>query len=126
MFPMAVAIISLFFMVPLLIQMLRTNTAAGILYDGEREPAERSDYYFVGWIVVLLGLVGLTGFAIGGALFIYLFTTREAGVNHLRNGVLAVCCVSWLAFMAWVLTLQLPGGLLQTFYDMPMWLGGTL
>jgi TctA family transporter len=126
MFPMSVGIISLLFFVPLLIQMYRTNVAAGILYDGEREPAERSDYRYVGWTLALLALTSLVGFAIGGALFIYLFTTREAGVAHVRNGILAVCCVSWLAFMAWVLTLQLPGGLLQTFIEMPMWLGGTL
>ena len=124
MFPMAVAIIALAFLVPLLVQMYRSKTASGVLYDGEREPADRSDYYYLGWFLVLLGAIGLAGFAIGSALFMYLFTTREAGVNHVRNGVLALVCVSWMSLMAFVLTLQLPPGLLQLFVDMPMWLGG--
>jgi len=125
MFPMGVAVIALAFLGPLLFQMYRAPKAAGILYDSEREPADRSDYYFLGWFAVLLGAIGLGGFAVGSALFIYLFTTREAGVAHRRNGLLAVGCVSWLALMAYLLTLQLPSGLLQMFVDMPMWLGGS-
>ncbi len=126
MFPMAVGIVSLLFFVPLLVSMYRTNTASGVLYDGEREPADKSDFYYLGWILVLLAMTGLFGFAIGGAAFIYAFTTKEAGVNHVRNGILAIACVSWLGLMAYVLSLQLPGGLLQQFIDMPMWLGGSL
>jgi putative tricarboxylic transport membrane protein len=126
MFPMVTAAIGLCFMVPMLIQMYRSRIAAGVLYDSEREPAEKSDYYFLGWMLGLLALIGLGGFAIGSAAFIYLFTTREAGVAHLRNGALAIGCVGWLAFMAYVLALQLPPGLLQLVIDMPMWLGGSL
>jgi putative tricarboxylic transport membrane protein len=125
-FPMAVAIIALAFMVPMLVQMYRARVAAGVLYDGEREPADRSDYYYLGWMLGLLALIGLGGFAIGSAAFIFLFTTREAGVAHLRNGALAIGCVGWLSLMAYVLTLQLPPGVLQLFVDMPMWLGGSL
>jgi TctA family transporter len=124
MFPMAVAVVGLALMAPLLVQMVRSRVAAGVLYDGEREPASRSDYYYLGWMLVLLALIGVGGFAIGSAAFIFLFTTREAGVAHVRNGLLAVCCVSWLALMAYLLTLQLPSGVLQMFVDMPMWLGG--
>jgi hypothetical protein len=124
MFPMATAIIALAFMVPLMVQMYRSKIASGVLYDGEREPAEKTDYYYLGWMAGLLALIGLVGFAFGGALFIYLFTTREAGVAHRRNGLLAIGCVSWLALMAYVLALQLPSGLLQMYIDMPMWLGG--
>jgi len=47
-------------------------------------------------------------------------------VAHLRNGALAIGCVGWLSLMAYVLTLQLPSGLLQMVVDMPMWLGGSL
>lgn len=125
MFPLGVSVIALAFLMPLLVQMYRTPAAAGILYDGEREPAERSDYYFLGWFGVLLAAIGLGGFAVGSALFIYLFTTREAGVAHVRNAVLALACVSWLALMAFLLSLQLPSGLLQWVVEMPMWLGGS-
>lgn len=124
-FPLVVSIISLLMLLPLIIQMARSKTAAAVLYDGELgEDTVYSDYHYLAWIVGMLGLVGLVGFPLGCALFIYVFITKKAGGSHLRNAIFGIAGVSFLSAMSYFLTLSYPPGVLQLLVEMPLWLGG--
>ena len=111
--------------IPLLVTMFRRKVAVAELYDSELgETGDRSVYYYVGWIVGMLGLVALVGFPIGCALFIYAFVTWNAGGPHFKNAIMGVSAVAFLGVMSYFLTLRYPPGLLQLYVEMPWWIGG--
>jgi hypothetical protein len=72
----------------------------------------------------MLAIVGLVGFPIGCALFIFIFITKKAEGSLLRNAILGISGVTFLGIMSHFLTLRYPPGLLQTVVEMPWWLGG--
>ena len=124
-FPLTVSVIGLLLLVPLLTQMFRARAATAVLYDAELgEETQYSDYHYLAWVVGMLALVGLVGFPLGCALFIYIFITKKAGGSHLRNAIFGIAGVSFLSTMSYFLTLSYPPGLLQLLVDMPLWLGG--
>jgi TctA family transporter len=120
-----VAIVTIVLMVPLLTQTIRTQTAAGVLYDGERDiDTDYSDYHFLGWILGMFALVGLVGFPFGCALFIFLFIQKKVGSAPLKHAIMGIAGVTFLGIMSYFLTLRYPQGLLQQVIEMPWWLGG--
>lgn len=78
----------------------------------------------------MLGLIGLVGFPIAAAAFIYHFITSRVETNHLRNGLLGLSAALFLGVLSYFLTLEYPPGLLQWFtaeylgFTMPFYLGG--
>ncbi|OGA40078.1 MAG: tricarboxylate transporter, partial [Betaproteobacteria bacterium RIFCSPLOWO2_12_FULL_62_13] len=124
-FMQIVAVIGLLLFLPLLVQMLRARSAAGILCDEEKTiTADYSDYHYLGWILGMFALVALVGFPFGCALFIYLFIQKKVGSSHLRHAGMGIAGVAFLGVMSHFLTLRYPGGLSQQLIDMPWWLGG--
>ena len=124
-FPMAVSLICLALSIPLIISIVRQKTADAVLYDNERGlVVEHNEYHYLGWIIAMLAIVGLVGFPIGCALFIFIFITKKAEGSLLRNAILGISGVTFLGIMSHFLTLRYPPGLLQTVVEMPWWLGG--
>ena len=124
-FPMSVAIIAMLMLTPLLVSMKRATKPAAVLHDIEHGvETEYSDWHYMGWIVGMLCMIGLVGFPLGCALFIYTFITVKAGGSHLRNAVFGLAATSFLSVMSYALTLSYPPGLLQVLVEMPLWLGG--
>ena len=124
-FPLSVSVIALAMLTPLITSMIRKQTASAVLFDNERGvESNRSDFYWVAWIIAMLGIVGLVGFPIGCAFFIYYFIQKNAGGSHLKNAIMGVSGVAFLGIMSHFLTLRYPPGLLQMVVEMPWWLGG--
>jgi len=124
-FMQIVAIITLILMTPLLVQIFRSQSASGVLYDGERDiDSDYSDYHYLGWILGMFALVALVGFPFGCALFIFFFIQKKVGNNPLRHAFMGISGVAFLGVMSYFLTLRYPQGLLQQVIDMPWWLGG--
>lgn len=124
-FPMIVSIVTLALAVPLLLTMFRAAKPSAVLHDSELAgPTERSEYYFLGWVVAMLGAVAFVGFPFGCALFIYAFITWHTDHHHLRNAILGIAGVAFLGIMSHFLSLRYPAGLLQSYVEMPWWLGG--
>lgn len=124
-FPFAVSLISLAMLVPLLTSMIRKQTADAVLFDNERGvESNRSDFFYVAWVLGMLGMVAVVGFPIGCAFFIYYFITKNAGGSHVKNAIMGVSGVTFLGVMSHFLTLRYPQGLLQMVVEMPWWLGG--
>ena len=94
-FPMIVSIVTLALAVPLLLTMFRAAKPSAVLHDSELAgPTERSEYYFLGWVVAMLGAVAFVGFPFGCALFIYAFILAyrssppaKRHPRHRRRGV---------------------------------------
>lgn len=124
-FPMTVSVICLALSIPLIISIIRQKAADAVLYDNERGlTVEHNEYHYLAWIIGMLAIVGVVGFPIGCALFIFIFITKNADGSMLRNAILGISGVTFLGVMSHFLTLRYPPGLLQTVVDMPWWLGG--
>lgn len=124
-FPLIVSLIAIVMLCWVLVEMLRCRTANAVLCDNEISAGgDHSAPYYIGWIAVMLGFVGLAGFPFGCAVFIFIFTTWHVEHGRFRNAVLAVAGVAFLGIMSYFLTLRYPPGLLQAYVDMPWWLGG--
>lgn len=91
--------------------------------DGHESP-EKGIWYFLNWLLALLGLTALTGFFISLNLFFVAFLRREAGVKWTRAVLLTAMADLILMFLSWLMTLDLPEGLLQqTIGDLPWPIG---
>ncbi|MCH9675902.1 MAG: hypothetical protein K0U93_30980, partial [Gammaproteobacteria bacterium] len=124
-FPLVAAIIAFALLMPTMVAILRSTTANAVLCDHEATPPPgHGTYYYVGWIAGMLGVAGLIGFPIACALFITLFVARHVGGSWLRNVSLGVSGIAFLGLMSHFLTLRYPSGVLQSFVEMPWWLGG--
>ncbi len=124
-FPRVVSIIALCLLVPLLLSIIRGQRANATLFDAERDgKMDRGLLYYVLWIVGFLGFCGLVGFPIGSALFIFAFASWHTDGFNLRNAILGLAGVTFLGIMSHFLTLRYPPGLLQSFVEMPWWIGG--
>jgi hypothetical protein len=125
MFMQIVGAVALLLLIPLAIHMVRARTPVGVLYDEERALRGRvSAYHYIAWLLGMLGMIALVGFPIGCTLFIFTFLQIKAGNAPLKHALMASTGILFLGTMSHFLTLRYPGGLLQTYVEMPWWLGG--
>ena len=90
----------------------------------EHEAPEKGIWHYLNWLLALLGVTALTGFFISLNLFFLAFLRREAGETWSRTVLLTVMADLVLMFLSWLMTLDLPEGLLQrTLPDLPWPLG---
>ena len=119
------AAVGMLLFAPLIYFMLRADKPAGILHDGEKSlKVEYSDYHYLGWILGMFALVGLVGFPLGCALFIFLFLQMKVGSAPLKHAIMGITGVAFLGMMSYFLTLRYPESFLLQFFDIPWWLGG--
>ncbi|MBT5109169.1 MAG: tripartite tricarboxylate transporter permease [Rhodospirillaceae bacterium] len=130
-FPFVIGALGFAFVLPVLIQQIRAKKPCAVLIDKELHgETTHSEFYYLGWIAGMLGFIGLVGFPIAAAIFIYHFITKKVETNHLRNGLLGLSAAVFLGALSYFLTLEYPPGLLQIFteavfgYEMPFYLGG--
>ena len=124
-FPRVVSIIALCLLLPLLFSIIRSRRPNADLFDAERHgQMDRGLSYYVLWVLGFLGFCALVGFPIGSALFIFVFASWHTDGFNLRNAILGLAGVTFLGIMSHFLTLRYPPGLLQTFVEMPWWIGG--
>lgn len=130
-FPFAVGILGFLFILPTLFQQITARKPSPVLVDRELlGGTTHSEFYYLGWIVGMLLLIGLLGFPIGAALFIYMFVGHKVDVKPGRNAVLGLSAAVFLGALSYFLTLEYPPGLLQWAteyflgFKMPFYLGG--
>ena len=113
-------------LVPVLVRQLRGTKPDLVFHDTDFDPgaAGATITHYLAWIIAMLGAVALVGFPFAMLAFIFIFTTVKAGRNDLRNGTIGLFILTFLGVMSYFLTLKYPSGLLQTFVDMPWWIGG--
>ncbi len=90
--------------------------------DSAKRP-EKGVWHYLLWAIGLLGLTAVTGFFIALNVFFLSFLRTEAKTSWARAAVLALSADAVLLSLAWMMTLDLPWGLLQHFYDLPWPLG---
>ena len=91
--------------------------------EGHETPG-KGIWYFVNWLLGLLGLTALTGFFISLNVFFVAFLRREAKVRWTEAVLLTMLANLMLMFLSWLMTLDLPEGLLQhAINDLPWPLG---
>lgn len=130
-FPFTIGIIGFIFIIPVLYQQIRATKPCPVLIDKELVgETEHSEFYYLGWIAGMLGFIGLVGFPIAAAIFIFHFITKKVETNHLRNGLMGLSAAVFLGALSYFLTLEYPQGLLQWVtaeymgFEMPFYLGG--
>ncbi len=90
---------------------------------GHETPA-KGIWHYLNWLLALLGLTALTGFFISLNAFFVAFLRREANVGWGHAVLLTVMADLVLLFLSWLMTLDLPEGLLQhAVADLPWPLG---
>ena len=124
-FPIVIGGITAVLLIGVLMKQMKAVTPSSVLYDAETHfVSERSEWHYIGWILVYFGMMGLVGFAYGSMAFIAVFTAIKVGESLKRNAVLGVGAVIFLMIMAYFLTLEYPPGLLQMMIELPWYLGG--
>lgn len=123
-YPITSSVLTLAFLVPLGIQMLRTKHASTVFYDSERAAfganvERRSNEYWLLWLVGMLGVSAVGGFVIGVATFIYVFMRLKARVPHWWCALGTAIFVLLLGTLSHLLALEYPQGLLQSYVSLP-------
>ncbi|MEE8433656.1 MAG: hypothetical protein V3S64_02605, partial [bacterium] len=87
-------------------------------------PPGKGIWYFLSWLLGLLALTALTGFFIALNVFFLAFLRREAKETWKKTIVLTLAADGVLMFLSWLMTLDLPWGLLQhKVIDLPWPIG---
>lgn len=99
-------------------------------YDEERPgidsftAPDKGIWHYLMWLIGLTLLTTLTGFFISLNVFYIAFLRVEAKATWLRTVILTVMADAMLMFLSWLMTLDLPWGLLQhQFVDLPWPIG---
>jgi len=124
-FPLVVSVFTIVLMGIMLAELIAKRQQARVYFDTELNTSLMlTNVHYLAWIAGLLAATGLVGFPMGALAFLFIFMTVKAGGPPLRNFVLAGAGMTFLGAMSYFLTLRYPEGLLQTFVEMPWWLGG--
>jgi hypothetical protein len=123
-YPLFAGGISLFFIIPLGIEMYRTKGASLVFYDSEKEEIDRaleyrSNEYYLMWLMGMLGVSALVGFVLGIGMFIYVFIRLKAKLSHLGCAISAGIFIMLLGALSHFMTLQYPEGILQSYVILP-------
>jgi len=123
-YPITASLLTLVFLAPLGVEMLRKKRASRCFYDSERsefgdDADRRSNEHYLLWLAGMLAVSALTGFVIGIAGFIYAFMRVKARVPHWACALGAGAFVMLLGVLSHLLTLEYPQGLLQEFVTLP-------
>ena len=119
-FPRSVAIVTLLLLVPLGYILLTVKSPNTAFFELEREEfsegvEEHSNEYFMLWLLGYVGIIALLGFALGSAVFVYVFMWRKASVSHLACALSAAAVFALLAGLNYWLGISYVDGLLQSF-----------
>jgi putative tricarboxylic transport membrane protein len=122
-FPRSVAIVTLLLLVPLGLVLLIAKSPSTAFYESEREEfsadvEQHSNEYFLLWLIGYVGIIALIGFALGSAVFVYVFMWRKAQVSLLTCVLSAGCVFALLQGLNFWLGITYVDGLLQTL-DLP-------
>jgi putative tricarboxylic transport membrane protein len=122
-FPRSVAIVTLLLLVPLGYILLTAKAPNTAFFELEREEfsegvEEHSNEYFMLWLLGYVGIIALLGFALGSAVFVYVFMWRKASVSHLACALSAGSVFALLAGLNYWLGISYVDGFLQSF-DLP-------
>jgi TctA family transporter len=129
-FPVSVAVVMLGAMAFVFKGVLAGGSDILYNYDEERPgiegvaSPEKGIWYFLSWLLGLLALTALAGFFIALNVFFVAFLRLEAKESWARTIVLTLAADGVLMFLSWLMTLDLPWGLLQhKVVDLPWPIG---
>jgi putative tricarboxylic transport membrane protein len=95
-------------------------------YDEERPGIDsfkapgKGVWHYLLWLIGLALLIALTGFFIALNVFFVSFLRMEANPTWIRTVILTAAADAMIMFLSWLMTLDLPLGLLQyKFLDLP-------
>ena len=122
-FPRSAAIATLLLLAPLGGILLLAKSPNTAFYDSEREEfsqdvEQHSNEYFMLWLFGYVGIITLIGFALGSAVFVYVFMWRKAQASHRACAIGAGAVFAFLAGLRFWLGITYIDGLLQAL-DLP-------
>ncbi len=121
-FPLFVAACGLVAGSVLLFTLVRHRKGSRANFDLEVVPRETdtgSSWYFMGWIAGMIVLTALIGFFLAIALFFVGFLRVVAKLSWFRVFLLTAGALGSLLVLAQALYLVFPGGILQSYFDLP-------
>ena len=122
-FPRSVAIVTLLLLAPVGYVLLTAKGPSTAFYESEREEfsvgvEQRSNEYFMLWLLGYVAAVALLGFVLGSTAFVYVFMSRKANVSVLACALGAASVFVFFTGLRFWLGINYVGGLLQTL-DLP-------
>jgi hypothetical protein len=119
-FPLSVSLAALVGSIIVIVFILRGRNAKEIFDTEANTPVGmRSMEHYLAWLAGLIAISALTGFLIGIGLFFLAFLHINARAPIGRNLLLTSAAMAFLIVMAYVFTLDFPGGVLQAYVEMP-------
>ncbi|MDH5748956.1 MAG: hypothetical protein OEY85_06570, partial [Rhodospirillales bacterium] len=120
-FPLTIAGITSVLFLIIIVNMFRAKPPARLMCDAELEisAGTRGSFYYFSWLLGLIGLSWLIGFAFAVPLFVFIFLRYLAGTG-IRATMIGVVFISGLlTLMSRLLVLEYPQGLLQSYVNIP-------
>ena len=123
-YPIIAGSLALIFMIPLGVQLWRSDAPSVAFYDSERDVfgkdvERRSAEHYLLWLLAMLGVSALAGFVIGIAVFIYAFMRIKASCAHWAYALGTAVFVMLMGLLSDRLSLEYPQGLLQSYVTLP-------
>ena len=120
-FPLITSVVGALFTILVLIAQFGGPEATAN-FDAEAAPRRAADpgpWYYLGWLVGFIALVTLIGFFLAIAVFFVAFLRIVAKVSWARTVILTAGGLAVILVLAWALNLVFPGGVLQSYVDLP-------